>query len=168
MPNDNWLMEMPTDILNHNLLPSHLLHENVKVHTHIYIYIYIYIYMETKFCLLFYMCVKLGLSCKGKNKGWRWLKIQCWGRHLGIRRRNELEDSAWWGALWFVVDGYGTAERCIEGMRETAGKTVAYTVCRLAAVFHFRVQYEKTKTKAEPAWIHIRNTVTVCCKLFTR
>jgi len=46
---------------------------------------------------------------------------------------------------------YGTAERCIEGMRETAGKTVAYTVCRLAAVFHFRVQYEKTKTKAEPA-----------------
>jgi len=46
---------------------------------------------------------------------------------------------------------YGTAERCTEGMRKTAGKTVAYTVCRLAAVFQFRLQYEKTKTKAEPA-----------------
>jgi len=47
MPNDIWLMEMPNDILNYILRPSHLLHENVKVH----------IYMETKFCLLFYMCV---------------------------------------------------------------------------------------------------------------
>ena len=39
--------------------------------------------------------------------------------------------------------GYGTcgaADRCIEEMRETAGKTVAYTVCRLAAAFHFNVQ----------------------------
>ena len=47
MPTDIWSMEMPTDILNHNLLSSH-----VKVHIYIcvcvcvyYVYIYIYIYI---------------------------------------------------------------------------------------------------------------------------
>ena len=32
MPTDYWLMEMGNNILNHKLLPSHLLHENVKFH----------------------------------------------------------------------------------------------------------------------------------------
>jgi hypothetical protein len=56
---DIWLIGMPTDILNQNLLSSHLVHENMKVHTS----------GITILPAVLYVCVKLGLSYEGKNKG---------------------------------------------------------------------------------------------------
>jgi hypothetical protein len=40
---------------------------------------------NVKFCLLFYMGVKLCLSHWGKNIGWECSRRECKGRHLGLR-----------------------------------------------------------------------------------
>jgi hypothetical protein len=37
------------------------------------------------FYLLFCMGVKLGVSHWGRNKDWGWLRIGCWGGHLGLK-----------------------------------------------------------------------------------
>jgi hypothetical protein len=153
--NDIWLMEMSTDILNYNLVfPSATWKCKGS-------YIYIYIWKQNFACC--FICVwNLVCHVQAKTKAEGEWKQSAEGDIwvLGGGSNWRLEDSARWGASWFVLGGGGIGHICGSRQMHTGNERDGWEDVSIHSIVDwqqcdtakFSMKKRKQRQNTAPVW----------------